>query len=81
MLDVTTAPLDTVLSNIFEAFRPKPVKCQLNGKWYFIERTGHGWAWRNEDGDLQEDYGITPFETAAQCQQSACWFAGERRVV
>lgn len=80
MLDVTTTPLDTVLNSIFEAFRPKPIRCEVNGTPFTISKIAVGWVWSSPDGE-QEDYEIEPFETAAQCQQSACWFAGEGGVV
>ncbi len=53
---------------ITEAFNPKPISCRINGKLYLIERVTGGWAWRNEDGDMQEE---PPFAEAWQAQQDA----------
>ncbi len=63
--------IDAALEQITQAFYPKPLECQINGKTYLIERIPAGWTWRNEDGNFQEDFGIKPFPTAAEAQQSA----------
>lgn len=66
-----TPNLDIVLDQITQAFRPAPITCQINGQTFYIERIAAGWFWRNEDGDTQEDFGIAPFGTAAEAQNSA----------
>jgi hypothetical protein len=64
-------PIEPVIDHIVQSFRPKPIKCWINEKLYLIEKIASGWCWRNEDGDLHEDFGFSPFETAAEAQQSA----------
>jgi hypothetical protein len=62
-----------------QAFRPKAVICQINGKGFIIECITAGWCWRNEDGDCQEDFGIAPFGTATEAQQSAMSHVSQKR--
>ncbi len=65
-------PIQPVIDHIVKAFYPDPIKFQLNGKLFLVDRIGTGWTWRNEDGDCQEDFGIIePFPSAAEAQQSA----------
>lgn len=72
-------PIVPTIDHIVQAFYPKPLECCLNGKTYFIERIADGWAWRNEDGDTQDDYGLEAFEEAWQCQRSAIGFVRATR--
>lgn len=74
---MSTLTISEVSNRIYEAFSPKPVKAQINGKWYFVERVTEGWSWRTEDGDTQEDYGFRPYRTACECQDAAMKFAAE----
>ncbi len=67
-------PNEMALSCIIEAFYPKPIRCEINGKAYFIEHVTGGWGWRNEEGNCQEDFEIGYFASAVECQQSALDF-------
>jgi hypothetical protein len=65
-------PIEPALDYIFNAFCPKPFRCQINGKIYLIEKIAAGWSWRNEDGDTQQDFGVEePFPSAVEAQQDA----------
>ena len=66
-----TPTLEAVNNQIINFFRPEPVKCWINGRVFFIQQTDGGYGWRDEHGDMSEDFGLTPFQTAAEAQQSA----------
>jgi len=66
--------IEPAIDIIAQAFLPKPIKTWINGKLHLIERIGSEWTWRTEDGDCQEDFGIEPFASAVEAQQSAIHF-------